>query len=65
MVFGTAIPRFESWRPSQLPLGKSALSGSDFSDRKEQTPDDDGTRVGTVSNGCFGSFSCLVGRAGA
>ncbi len=52
MSFGTAIPRFESWRPSQVPLGEEAFSGPDFSDRKEQTGTDAGTKVGTVRTAC-------------
>ena len=62
MVFGTAIPRFESWRPSQLPLRKLALSGADFSDRKEQTGADAGTRVGTVASSRLPALSRLNGR---
>ncbi len=48
MSFGTAIPRFESWRPSHYPLGGMAKNSPDFSDRKEQTGPYAGTRVGTV-----------------
>ena len=47
MAFGTAIPRFESWRPSQKPHWFSAFRYTAIPDTAEQTVYLRRTRVGT------------------